>query len=81
MRQVTIRLTSSDQVQFFVKTLTMLNGNFEIISSRHILDARSLMGIFSLVLSRPILLKVYNDCTENLDALTPYLSEEATHHR
>lgn len=77
MRQVTIRLTSSDQIQSFVKTLTTLNGDFEIISGRHILDARSLMGIFSLDLSRPILLKVYNDCPENLDALAPYLIEEA----
>lgn len=79
MRQVTIRLASPDQVQLFVKTLTTLNGDFEIISGRHILDARSLMGFFSLDLSSPISLKVYNDCPENLDALAPYLIEEADH--
>lgn len=80
MRQVHIRLTSSDQVQSFVKTLSMLNGDFELIPGNHILDARSLMGLFSLDLSRPIPLKIYNDCAENLEALAPYLLDEVTDH-
>ncbi len=81
MRQVYIRLTSAEQVQRFVKTLTALNGEFELISGKHLLDARSLMGLFSLDLSHPIPLKVYNDCAENLSAIAPYLSEaEETHH-
>ena len=75
MQQVYIRLTSAEQVQRFVKTLTTLNGDFELISGKHILDARSLMGLFSLDLSHPIPLKVYNDCAENLSAIAPYLSE------
>ena len=80
MRQVMIRLALSEQVQSFVKTLSVLGGDFEIISGSHILDARSLMGLFSLDLSQPILLRVYDDCTENLEALAPYLSEEVTGH-
>lgn len=80
MRQVMLRLATPERVQSFVKTLSTCNGNFEIISRGHVLDARSLMGLFSLELSRPILLKVYNDCVENLDALAPYLSKEATGH-
>ena len=74
MQQVSIRLTSSEQIQRFVRTLTGLNGDFEVLSNRHILDARSLMGLFSLDLSHPITLKVYNDCPENLTAIAPFLS-------
>lgn len=81
MRQVFIRLGSAEQVQRFVKTLTGLNGDFELISGKHILDARSLMGLFSLDLTQPIPMKVYDDCAENLRAIEPYLSdaEDITH--
>lgn len=81
MQQVTIRLTSAEQVQRFVKTLTALDGEFELISGKHILDARSLMGLFSLDLANPIPLKVYNDSAENLSAIAPYLAqtEEQSH--
>lgn len=76
MRQIMLRLDSPEQVQSFVKAISILNGDFEILCGRHILDARSLMGLFSLDLSHPILLKAYNDCAENMAALAPYLSEE-----
>lgn len=76
MRLVSIRLTSSEQVQLFVKTLTTLSGDFELVSGKHILDARSLMGLFSLDLTHPLCLKVYNDCAKNLDAITPFLADK-----
>lgn len=76
MRQMMIRLARSEQVQSFVKTISALDGDFELVSGRHILDARSLMGLFSLDLSKPIVLRVYNDSAGNLNALAPYLSEE-----
>lgn len=79
MRQVYIRLTSAEQVQHFVKTLTTLSGDFELISGKHILDARSLMGLFSLDLSHPVPLKVYDDCTANINAIAPFLSESEGH--
>lgn len=81
MRQVSVSLPTVEQVQRFVKTITPLSGDFELISGKHILDAHSLMGLFSLDLSRPITLKVYNDCAENLSAIAPFLSEaeDATH--
>ena len=75
MRQVSVCLNSAEQVQKFVKILTSLSGDFELISGKHILDARSLMGVFSLDLSRPITLKVYQDCAENLGAIAPFLTE------
>lgn len=81
MRQVLIRLRSTEQVQSFVRTLTALSGDFELISGKYILDARSLMGLFSLDLSRPIALKMYDDSAENLEAIAPYtVAEEVQGH-
>lgn len=76
MRQVFIRLRSTEQVQTFVRTLTALSGDFELISGKYILDARSLMGLFSLDLSSPIALRVYDDSAKNLEAIAPFIVAE-----
>ena len=67
-----VYLPTGERVQAFVETLTSLDGEFELLSDGYILDARSLMGIFSLDLSKPIDLKIYNDSQKNLEALRPF---------
>jgi len=74
MRDVYIYLPTIDRVQRFVSALTKLDGDFELIRDQYILDARSLMGIFNLDLSSPVLLRVYNDNAENMAAIAPYVS-------
>lgn len=76
MRQVYVSLPTTAQVQRFVGTLAGLKGEFELISGPYVLDARSLMGVFGLDLTRPVLLKIYHDSGETLDAISPYLSEK-----
>ena len=72
MKDVWIRLSSVQQVQRFVSDLVPLKGDFEFIADHLILDARSLMGIFGLDLTRPLRLRVYEDTPANLTALAPY---------
>ena len=74
MKSVYVRLPSVERVQRFVDTLSSLEGDFELIAGNHILDAKSLMGIFSLDRSVPIELKVYNDSKPNIDAIKPFLA-------
>ena len=75
MKEIYVSLSDAARVQQFVRTLTPLTGDFELVSDHCVLDGRSMMGIFSFDLSRPIMLKVYNDCEENLKALNPFLSK------
>lgn len=75
MKEIYVDLQNPNQIQNFVKTLTTLDGEFELISGKYILDARSLMGIFSLDLSKPILLKIYDPTEKTLDALKPYIAK------
>lgn len=76
MRNILISLPTAGRVQTFVGTLTGLDGDFELLFDKYIIDARSLMGIFSLDLSRPLQLKIYNDSDENLQALQPFMAEK-----
>ena len=76
MRMVMVRLPSAEAVQEFVETLAGLEGDFDLVSGRYILDARSLMGIFSLDLSQPVPLKIHKDSEETVRALGRFLAEE-----
>lgn len=81
MQEVYVSLPTAERVQSFVETITPLDGDFELISGKYVLDARSLMGIFSLNLSQPILLKVYNATKSNMDVLQPFItSQKEPHH-
>ena len=75
MKTVSISLNSIDKVKSFVNDLTKFEDDFDLVSGRYVIDAKSIMGIFSLDLSRPIDLNIH--ATDNLDAvlkvLEPYI--------
>ena len=56
MTTVNISLDSIDKVKSFVNTLTKFDCDFDLVSGRYVIDAKSIMGIFSLDLSQPITL-------------------------
>ena len=75
MKTVKISLNSIDAVKSFVNTVTKYDSDFDLVSGRYVIDAKSIMGIFSLDLSKPIDLNIHTE--ENiegiLEALKPYL--------
>ncbi|HAL59810.1 MAG: HPr family phosphocarrier protein [Sarcina sp.] len=75
MKTVTISLNSIDKVKSFVNTLTKFDDDFDLVSGRYVIDAKSIMGIFSLDLSKPIDLNIHasDNMDEILKALEPYI--------
>lgn len=75
MQKVQISLNSIDKVKSFVNTISRFDYDFDLISGRYVIDAKSIMGIFSLDLSKPIDLSIYTDedTTDVLEALKPYI--------
>ena len=77
MKTVQISLNSIDKVKSFVNTITKYDNDFDLVSGRYVIDAKSIMGIFSLDLSKPIDLNIHAD--ENIDEimemLKPYLCD------
>ena len=75
MKTVTISLNSIDKVKAFVNDITKFDSNFDLVSGRYVIDAKSIMGIFSLDLSKPIDLNIHSEDDVNaiLDVLKPYL--------
>lgn len=75
MKTVQISLNSIDKVKAFVNTVTRFDYDFDLISGRYTIDAKSIMGIFSLDLSKPIDLNIHAEdaIEEVLAALKPYI--------
>ena len=61
MKTVTINLGSIDKVKSFVNDITKFDSDFDLVSGRYVIDAKPIMGIFSLDLSKPINLNIHGD--------------------
>lgn len=79
MKTVKISLNSIDKVKSFVNVITKFDYDFDLVSGRYVIDAKSIMGIFSLDLSKPIDLNIHADNAADVDtileALTSYICE------
>lgn len=76
MKAVQISLNSIDKVKSFVNDITKFNYDFDLVSGRYVIDAKSIMGIFSLDLSKPIDLNIHatdGDVGDVLAVLKPYI--------
>ena len=75
MKTVHISLTSIDKVKAFVNEITKFDNDFDLVSGRYVIDAKSIMGIFSLDLSKPIELNIHSETNvdEILNILAPYI--------
>lgn len=75
MKSVQISLNSIDKVKAFVNEVTKFDSDFDLVSGRYVIDAKSIMGIFSLDLSKPIELNIHNDAQidEILAALKDFI--------
>lgn len=75
MKTITISLNSIDKVKSFVNEITKFDYDFDLVSGRYVIDAKSIMGIFSLDLSKPIDLNIHaeGDAEDVLKVLAPYI--------
>lgn len=75
MKTVMISLNSIDKVKSFVNDISRFDYDFDLVSGRYVIDAKSIMGIFSLDLSKPIELNIHaaENADEVLEALKPYI--------
>ena len=73
MKSVTISLEMSSSVKEFVNVTQSYDYEIVIKSGHYVVDAKSILGIFSLDLSKPLTLEVYSDdCAELLEKLRKF---------
>ena len=73
VREITIRLKSTEEVREFVKEVMMLQNDYDLISGKYVTDAKSILGIYSLNLSKPLELVMRGERMEDLTVLEKYI--------
>lgn len=76
MKSFLISLETIAEVQTFVNMIGTLDSDFDLVSGRYVVDAKSILGILSLDISKPIELRVYSYKDEMHQKLKDYILEE-----
>ena len=77
MTTVNVSLNSIEKVKSFVNDISGFKADFDLVAGRYVIDAKSIMGIFSLDISKPIQLNIYAESDEDkiMEAIKPYIAE------
>ena len=75
MKSVQVLLNSIEKVKGFVNNISKFDNDFELVAGRYVIDAKSVMGIFSLDLAKPICLNILaEDNTDQIvNAIAGYI--------
>lgn len=65
MKTVKVNINTIDKVKKFVNVLTKFDGDFDLVSGHYVIDAKSIMGIFSLDLSQDIELVIQDEADQD----------------
>ena len=74
MKEFTVKIVTINDVKKFVSTVSLYDYDIDLISGRYSIDAKSIMGIFSIDLSKELKLVAHSDDTAELEeALSEFI--------
>lgn len=73
MTEFKVSLNTIDKVKEFVNDVAKFDTDFDLVSGKYIINAKSIMGIFSLDLSQPIVLRVGDVSDEIVGTLAKFI--------
>lgn len=74
MQEFTIKLSTVEQIRTFVNLIDQLPFAVDLKEGRYTVDAKSIMGIFSLDLLKPITLIAYTEDPAVAEKIKPFLA-------
>lgn len=76
MKTVKVNINTINDVKNFVSIVSRCDYDVDIVSGRYAIDAKSIMGIFSLDLSKELTLNIHSDnCEDFLEEIKSYIVE------
>ena len=66
MKSVSILLKEAQNIKTFVSIINKYPCDIDLRSGRYVVDAKSILGIFSLDLAKPITMEIYSEGCDNL---------------
>jgi phosphocarrier protein HPr len=76
MKSVKVYFPTIDSVKDFVNAVSGYPYEVDLHNGRYVVDAKSLLGIYSLDLTKPIVCEIYNDnCEELINDLNQFIAK------
>ena len=75
MNRMTINLNDISKVNKFVNEMSKFESDIDIISGRYICDSKSVMGVLSYDLSKPVDIMIHSDNYEEVERFNEVLEE------
>ena len=75
MRRMSVLLSTVEAVKEFVHIANLCDFELDLISGRYQVDAKSIMGIFSLDLNNPLILELHTDDEKTISEFMPKIEK------
>lgn len=69
MKSYTVKLQTINEVNDFVNTLLLIKEDVDLTSERYVVNAKSIMGVFSLDLTKPLTAVIHGDDNERYESI------------
>lgn len=76
MKKLTIFLCTIENAKEFVDVTTKLEGDITLFSDRYVVDGKSILGVFSLDLTKPLVMEIELWKEEYAELFEKYLAEK-----
>ena len=73
MRTVYVSFGKVNDVKRFIEKISPLDGDFDLIDGMYVIDAKSLMGILAMDLTKPIQLRIHEDSDKAMTAIEGFV--------
>jgi len=73
MQQVYVQFYDVEQVRKFISIVEKMDGDFDLGTGSRMVDAKSVIGVFGLDLTKPQMLTYDSDDKNVLEKITPFL--------
>ena len=74
MKEIQIMLSSVENIRNFVNEVILVSYDVDLVQGRYTIDAKSIMGIYSLDLSKPVTIEIHSDdCDALVEELKPFI--------
>lgn len=74
MRRVNIKINTIEKVKDFVNLVSTYDSSFDLLEGRYIIDAKSIMGVFSMNLAKPLVMQIHDDSVD-INDFKDYITE------
>lgn len=74
-KEKVILINTIDRVKRFTQKVSVLDAEVDIVSGRYIVDAKSIMGIFSLDILKPLTVIIHSEDEEEISKFNEIMKE------